>query len=73
MFDEIEDEEDKVECNNCEGLFDENDLNSKGLCDSCAELDSTPTSDECDFCDKVAVTNICGTNLCDDCEDNYHY
>lgn len=72
MFEE-DDDDDKVQCAHCEVLFDENELNSKGLCDSCDELDPTPTSDECDFCDRPAIRNICGTNLCEGCEENYHY
>lgn len=66
MFDE-----ELVECSSCNQMFDKDDLNSKGRCDSCDELDTTPTSNECDYCEKTAIINICGTNLCDDCHDNF--
>jgi len=50
---------------------DENFIN--GMCEECYEVDDTPTSDECDQCDNIATTCINGTNLCEDCEEHYHY
>lgn len=60
----------------CEGdcgeKFNKDDL-LNGKCDTCHELDPTPTSEECDQCDRPAVRNIAGTNLCKDCLEHYHY
>lgn len=74
LIDEIcESCEDKVKCSDCESYFDKNELNSKGQCDSCHELDNTPTDSECEQCDNDATTNICGVNLCNNCLEHYHY
>lgn len=66
-------DEELVSCSGCNNDFPPDDLTSKGLCPSCVELDTTPTSKECDHCGDPATTNICGTDLCDDCLDHYHY
>lgn len=67
------DEEDKVPCSGCGEKFESNEIRHDGLCELCHELDPTPTSEECDQCDGRAVKNICGTNLCEDCLEHYHY
>lgn len=66
-------DEEKVQCSTCEKYFDPNEIGQDGLCDTCHELDDNPTSEECDQCDNTATTNICGTNLCEDCLEHYHY
>lgn len=66
-------EKDKVQCSDCEKYFFPNEIGHDGLCAKCHELDSTPTSEECDNCDGIAIKNICGTNLCEDCLEHYHY
>lgn len=67
------DNQEMIECDKCEEEFKKDDL-IDDLCHTCHELDDTPTSEDCDNgCDKLAVTNICGTNLCEDCEEHYHH
>lgn len=66
-------DEEMKQCSGCEDFFEPNELNSKGLCESCDEVDTTPTSAECDQCGNPATVNICGTDLCDDCHEHYHY
>ena len=67
------DEEDKVKCSNCENYFDVDSLNNEGICARCHELDESPTSNSCEQCDNPAIKNICGTDLCEDCLEHYHY
>lgn len=61
-----------VECPGCHEKVDQDDL-IQGVCPTCHELDDTPTSEECEYCERAATTNICGTNLCDDCLEHYHH
>ncbi len=63
---------DKVECPECHEEVEKDDI-VMGLCPTCHELDDTPTSEYCDYCPQEATTNICGTDLCDDCLENYHH
>ncbi len=67
------DEDDKVSCSTCGEQFDSEQIGHDGLCASCHELDYKPTSKRCDQCGGRAVTNICGTNLCEDCLEHYHF
>jgi hypothetical protein len=45
------------------------DLN--GLCNLCYELDSTPTSKECDNGCGIATFSVGSYNFCEDCYENY--
>jgi hypothetical protein len=64
----------KVQCSqdDCEEMELPGDL-INGMCHTCHELDPTPTSEECDHCPNPATINICGTDLCDDCHENFHH
>lgn len=78
MCSEVENEEDDlVQCARCENMEDPDHLikasNGEKICDSCYEIDPVPTSEECDQCPAPATSNVCGTNLCDDCRANYHH
>lgn len=62
-----------VICSSCGKECDPDSIEQDEICASCQELDTTPTTEECDQCDGTAVKNICGQNLCDDCLEHYHY
>lgn len=64
-----------VKCDNFEecGNKEKSEDLIDGLCVSCHEVDPTPTDNECDYCPEVAVRNICGTNLCESCLENYSH
>ena len=64
-------EEDMVQCKSCKNKFNEIDICDSGMCFACDELDDTPTESECEYCSSRAVTNVCGTNLCEDCLENH--
>ena len=66
-------DEEKVQCSGCKEYFEPNEIGQDGLCEPCHEVDDTPTSEECDQCPRPATVNICGTNLCEDCHEHYHY
>jgi len=62
---------DKIKCTRCKKIENPDNLNEKGLCDNCAELGTEPTGD-CDHDGDKAVANIAGTNLCEDCLEQYY-
>ena len=68
-------------CPVCNRELDENeDLVEVGkgaekqyMCEECYEVDDTPTSSICDQCGNPSYVCYNGTNLCEDCEEHYHY
>ena len=67
-----ENDDNLVKCinENCtEKDFPENFI--KGMCESCYEIDSTPTSNECDNgCEAPATNNVGSNNYCSECYDD---
>jgi len=63
-----------MKCSVCEKEIDESEESvTNGMCEECYEVDDTPTSSECDQCGGKAYVCYNGVNLCEDCEEHYHY
>lgn len=54
----------------CKGCDEDEDLSSRGLCESCEEVADPAPGTECDYCDNPAVTEIGGHPLCEDCAED---